>query len=382
MKPGSPGFQGNRLQEARDARCISAIALSEMLGVTKASIYQFESGETTPSPETLKRITEALNFPEAFFYKRSTSDASAVRLYFRSLKSSTRAARARAMIRHRWLRDIGDFVSQYVEFPSLNLPSWDIPDHKALTDAHIEDYATQLRRFWGLGDGPLGNVLWLLEGNGMIVAKGDMMADNLDAVSGWTDDGAHPVILLGTDKASAVRSRFDAAHELGHLILHRQIDPACLDKDSEDFALIEKQAHRFAGAFLLPKASFTREVFFVSLDAFRAMKPVWRTSIAMMLKRACDLGLVGPGQQAGLWRNLTRRGWKKQEPLDDELPCEEPRLLQDGIRALVEHKVLSRSELRAALPFAVTDLESLCGLESGFFDETPPQVRIINISPR
>lgn len=48
------------------------------------------------------------------------------------------------------------------------------------------------------------------------------VADEIDAFSLWRDD--RPYIFLNTSK-SAERSRFDAAHELGHLVLHRQGTP-------------------------------------------------------------------------------------------------------------------------------------------------------------
>ena len=55
---------------------------------------------------------------------------------------------------------------------------------------------------------------------------------------------------------------------------------------------IEQQAHRFARAFLLPLPSFADDLFGVSLDAFRALKPKWNASIAMMIFRARDAGLA------------------------------------------------------------------------------------------
>ena len=50
--------------------------------------------------------------------------------------------------------------------------------------SEIEEIATDVRRFWNLGDGPISNVTLLLENNGAIVTRTEMGADNLDADTG------------------------------------------------------------------------------------------------------------------------------------------------------------------------------------------------------
>ena len=66
-----------------------------------------------------------------------------------------------------------------------------------------------------------------------------------------------PLILLSADKDSGYRSRFDLAHEIGHLVLHRHIQRTT---DSARHKLMEQQAHHFAGEFLLPAETFASEV--------------------------------------------------------------------------------------------------------------------------
>ncbi len=53
-------------------------------------------------------------------------------------------------------------------------------------------------------------VLWSL--------KWKLRLKKIDAFSVWYD--AKPYIFLSSDKGSNVRTRFDMAHELGHLIMH------------------------------------------------------------------------------------------------------------------------------------------------------------------
>lgn len=57
---------------------------------------------------------------------------------------------------------------------------------------------------------------------------------------------------ISFDKDNYFRSRFDAAHELGHVVLHRYINKL----DSICFKPIEEQAHRFASYFIFQKKLF------------------------------------------------------------------------------------------------------------------------------
>jgi len=50
----------------------------------------------------------------------------------------------------------------------------------------------------------------------------------------------------------------DAAHELGHLVLHRHLKEKNLTEIGA-FKEIERQAFYFAGAFLLPERAFHRK---------------------------------------------------------------------------------------------------------------------------
>ncbi|MBK8210507.1 MAG: ImmA/IrrE family metallo-endopeptidase [Rhodospirillales bacterium] len=72
--------------------------------------------------------------------------------------------------------------------------------------------------------------------------------DTVSAFSFW--EGGHPFIFLGADKQSAARSRFDAAHELGHLILHRGVAEEDLEADLNRF---EREAHRCQPALFCQK---------------------------------------------------------------------------------------------------------------------------------
>lgn len=379
MKRGTPGFVGARLKEAREARGLTATALSDILGVTKQAVSQYESEQQTPRPEIMRKIEQVLNLPPAFFSRPVAQETEGDRILFRSVASATKPARVRMRRRYKWLKQITDYLQEFVSFPTVDFPRIEAPSDPAeISGEDIEVLASKTREHWGLGGGPISNVVSLLESNGAVIARGMMEEDELDAFSEWREWHVHhstPYVFLGADKQNAFRSRYDAAHELGHLVLHCNLDKKHIDNE-RTHKLIERQAYRFAGAFLLPADSFANAFYAANLDAFQALKPQWKVSVAMMIYRSADLGFVSKEQTRRLWINRTRRGWKFREPLDDELPIEEPRLLSRAFELLVNEGVQSRDQIRFALPYALGDIEELAGLSPGFLEEKPAPISL------
>lgn len=204
----------------------------------------------------------------------------------------------------------------------------------------------------------------------MIVSRLRLVADGLDAYARWSDRDGCPYMILGADKSSAVRSRYDAAHELGHLLLHRR------NLASVDNKRLEAQAFRFASAFLLPAQSFVKELWAPTLDAFRSLKDRWRVSIGVMIKRSGELGLLEADQTQRMWINYNRRGWRQVEPHDEVLPIEQPRLLRRSFEMLVKDGIRTKAQIILDIPYAARDLEEIARLPSGYFHDEGPEIRL------
>jgi Zn-dependent peptidase ImmA (M78 family)/transcriptional regulator with XRE-family HTH domain len=377
MKPGTPYFRGARLREAREARGLNGVALAELLGVTRQTISQYEHDQVSPGPAVMETITRVLRLPAEFF----SFDAHWVKprpRFMRSMATTAAGARVRASRRFEWLVAIGRYVEGLVKLPSANLPRLDVPSNiDDITDEFIEGAAEGVRRHWKLGDGPLSNIVWLLENNGVVIGQSRLWADKLDALSDWDEaSGSRPYFMLGLDKRSAVRSRFDAAHELAHAILHRNVDRAQIFKSQALFQKVETQAHRFAGAFMLPARPFESDFYIPTLDALLALKPKWKASIAMMTTRAGHLGLLSEEQVRFFYINIGRRKWRDREPLDDTMPAEQPRLLKRSIELLIENGVQSREQILGAIPVAPADIEEMANLEPGYLTQIPEVVSL------
>lgn len=377
MAGGVIGFQGKRLLQAREARSLTSIALADLVDVSPGSISHYESGFQSPRPETLKKLSQNLNLPESFFLK-PIFDRPEPKIFYRSMSSATKIARSRAERRYEWFREIVEYLNYYFDFPEINLPILDIPnDFRSITKKNIEQAANDLREIWNLGEGPILNLTRVLEANGIFVARGKIGAETLDAFS-EIDHLNVPYIFLASDNDTLVRCRFSAAHELGHLILHKNLEKKSINKPSE-FKLIENQAHHFAAAFLLPEKSFVDELYGVSLDAFRSLKPRWKISISAMIKRCEQLEMISEESAQRLWINRNRRGWREKEPLDD-LPVEEPQLIAKSFKMLVENKVRTVEQIVDDLRLSANDIEELSYLEKGFLrpnisDETSPVLK-------
>jgi Zn-dependent peptidase ImmA (M78 family) len=300
------------------------------------------------------------------------------------MSAATKGARNRARHRLRWLQDIVAYASDFVALPDSNFPDLQVPaDPIMLADIEIEQAAEDARRYWRMGDGPIANMILLLENQGAIVARDQLGADTLDGLSQFITEDDRPYMVIGVDKGSPARWRFDAAHELGHMLLHANIGRETLDRP-EMHRKIEEQAHRFARAFLLPLGSFGDDLFGVSLDAFRAIKPRWNVSIATMIFRARDAGLLSEDTERKLRIGMSRHKWRVREPYDDTTETEEPRVLRRSLEMILSQSDQTPGDVMAQTGLPTSDIETLSALPTGYLANysrvalLPPPNRVVS----
>jgi Zn-dependent peptidase ImmA (M78 family) len=373
MRSGTPGFTAERLVEVRDSRGLTQVALAELINRTSPSISRWEMGDQSPEPEALEALARALNVPVAFFLRPQPDHGSAP-MFFRSMASTTQSVRKRSQARLRWAQDISLSLQEWLELPTVSVPRLDAADHREIRDEDIERAANECRTLWGLGAGPIADVLLVLENAGIVVVKEEVGTVKMDGVSNWSTADARPYVLIARDKDTCVRSRMDAVHELGHLVLHHGLKATALNI-SGDFKEIERQAFYFAGAFLMPAESFSAEVWSPSLNTFVALKERWKVSIGAMTMRCENLGMLSEEYKRRLWKYYSARGWRRSEPLDDLLEPESPRLLSRSVRLLVEEQVRTREALLSDFRLYGPDVESLCGLPRGYM--TSPSADVV-----
>ncbi len=366
MKPGTPGFRLERLQEAREACGLTQAALADLLGVTRQAVSQYERGRDTPRPNRLPRLAEVLGVNPRFFLEPPRVQPRGTVFYRRLFSPATKTARRRADRRFEWLQGLVAYLAEFVQLPAVNFPNVGVSsDPLDINERTIEKAATAARRHWGLGDRPISNLVWLVENNGGLVIRSSLGHHALDAFSEWSPQLARPVFILGSDKDSACRSRFDLAHELGHMVLHASV-PANAARRPEIHKLLERQANRFAGALLLPAEEFSRFVTVPNLDLLVTMKPTWKVSVGAMIYRSADLRLVSRDQAQRLWALYSGRGYRKKEPYDDEIEPEYPRLAGRVLTLLLSEGVLTKDEVEYDTMLGAPLIEELVGLPPGY----------------
>ena len=353
-----------KLTEARVARGLSMVDFASRIGVTRQAVSQWERGETQPTGSTLARLIQELKFPLSFFtYSAADRDVPTGPLFFRSLQSKTRRDQDLLGVRVQWISRLYDYLNKFVNFPSVDVDPVDRPDEgETLSDDDIEEIASNLRKKWSLGMGPIRDVALLLEKRGVVVTQFPFQCEKMDAFSQWRE--GRPFVYLRSDNTTAVRNRLNGVHELGHLALHSHVDYADLANPSL-FKCVENEAFRFAGAFLLPSETFGSEVFSSSLDHFIELKKRWKVSVGAMIMRCETLGLLSDRQVLYLRQQMNKRRIRTWEPLDDKISLEVPRVVSQAIKLLIDRRVQTPAQIVDALSIYPEEFESLCSLERG-----------------
>lgn len=357
---------GYRIKEARVARGYTIDELAQIIEVSKQSISKYENDKSKICLEKVIKLSRELDFPIEFFTKKKANNINSNYenpIFFRSLRSTTKKVKDSLEQNILFLEEIYDYLCKYIEFPKFNIYKNINDDYKiGCSDEHIEKVALTLRKYWGLGDGPIANVTKILERNGIIITRFDVKTHKVDAFSNITSSGT-PVIVLSNDKASSVRSRMDLAHELGHIILHSKLSK---NEIKENYNTIEDEAKKFAGAFLLPDKEFSNDIYSINIDSFVYLKKKWKVSIASMIVRAHQLNLITDDQQTYLYKRISAKKWRIQEPLDDIIEIERPSILREAVELLLDNQVISANDMIRELAFSTKEVEKICFLEKDY----------------
>lgn len=355
---GISDFEPTRLIVARERRSVTQRCLSESLGVDVRTIKGYEGGTILPSKAIISAFSRALSYPEAFFLDDPLETLPVEAASFRAL------SKASAKVRNRAVASGTLAVSLFYPYLSdrFELPNTDLPD---LREFAPSEAAQALRSQWGLGQRPVQHMIGLLESRGIRVFSLSEDCDAIDAFSIWWD--STPFVFLNTRK-TAERSIFDAAHELGHLVLHRHGSPQGLDAES--------QADRFASSFLLPEAAIRAEApRNVTVASVTVLKQRWRASAAAIARRLHDLELMTDHHYTQFNKHLSYRG-RSLEP--SPLSRETSVVLRKALAALGEEG----TDLKTIAAQLHLPLGELRALTFGFQSVTGGATAPGGISPR
>ena len=292
-------FNPDRFDLARRRRGLTKRAIAEALGLSARSLTRYLKGESEPEPSTVERMGSVLDFPVGFFYGPTLDEIAPQGPSFRALSRMTSRQRDQALAAGAFGAFLSDWIDTHFGLPEPNIPQYE--------GAEPEAAAMSVRKFWGLGERPVRNMIHLLELHGVRVFA---LADDthvVDAYSFWRS--TTPFVFLNTTKRhSAERGRMDAAHELGHLVLHSR-------GGSQRSREAEQEAQQFGAAFLMPRASVLARMRRGStLPQIIEGKRHWKVSATNLTYRLRQLNLLTKHQYTSAFIEMSQLGYRTTEP--------------------------------------------------------------------
>lgn len=347
-------FYGERLKSARMYRGLTLTELAKRTEISKQSLSLYENDVNTPDYMKVRRLALELNFPYDHFFQKDSYVARTETTYFRSLVSATKKDRTAQSIKLEYVAKMYEILCEFVSFPEMNLPSvnfvgcddvFECANEDAIYE--IERIADQVRKYWNICDGPIKDLQYILEKNGIIVTGFDTNENRIDAFSQRTITAENDIYFIAVALGSRPEGRiqFDMAHELGHILLHPwSEDLEAITKD--EFKARERQANMFAGAFLLPRDSFGKDIasYPTDLNYYQFLKKRWKVSIQAMIYRTHQLDIISDNQYQYLMRQVSKNGWRVKEPEDTPYFLNE-NIFQGAIDLLIEEHVLTQKEI-------------------------------------
>ena len=357
-------FNPLRLTLARKRRGMKKRELAERIGLTEKSVSNYEAGSQEPESTTLRKLSGALRFPEAFFFGDDPEVPTPDLASFRSLSKMSAPQRDSALGTGALALLLNDWIESRFQLPEPDVPDLareggaacvargdqasqepeGYPSRSSTQDP--EAAAEMLRAHWGIGELPVKNMIALLESKGVRVFSLAIDAKEVDAFSMWK--GGRPFVFLNTFK-SAEHCRFDVAHELGHLVLHRHAQPQGPD--------LERAANAFASAFLMPKSSVLAHApKAATLPSLIRHKKLWLVSVAALNYRLHALGLTTDWTYRTLCIQIAQAGYRMSEP--ESINHEKSLVLEKVFTALREEG-LGKADVARQLAISPDEINEL-----------------------
>jgi len=342
-------FSGERLQLARDFRGITQKDLGAKIAASSALISYCENGKKRdPDPELVEACAEILGFQTGFFYRKVEDLFLEGECSFRHRRSTPEKEKTQIRAHATLLGMVIGQLRHHFKFPQINLPQFSVSCQE-----EVEIAAENTRNHWGLGiDGPIWEIGRVLEHAGVIIYRHLVRSPKVDAFS---RQGKTTIIFLNDALQSSSRWNFDIGHECGHLVMHSGSPTGDIET--------ERQADRFASAFLMPRKAFARE-FTMSTFSWEHvfdLKRRWHTSAAAIVRRSYDLGLIGAAEYRRCFQYMSFKGWNKGEPCEPNF--QEPELLPSALEALGKRTDLTLNNLCSDLQFEPKTFKEVTGVE-------------------
>ncbi|MCE2529725.1 MAG: ImmA/IrrE family metallo-endopeptidase [Acidimicrobiia bacterium] len=341
----APVFSGPRLVALRELCGMTQAAVAGEAGITASALSQAERGHTALSARNIAKVARFFQVTPDALAERREADLE-MKPQFRHLRRTSVREQRKAERFVLATARVAAILRDRVEFPEPFTFTHPINPLFGIQDVaeEVERAAELTRSELGLPrNEPIGSrLIGQLEAGGVTVVRDPETDRDIDAYSAVV--GRLPVIVLDGGEGSVWdRDNFNLAHELGHLVMHRGI------AHTPGTRTVEAQAHRFAGAFLGP-AEALRKVLPRRLDwnRYLELKREWGMSMAALIRRAKDLGVINDAMYTRAMKQQSSYGWRKVEPGSTDRLLPVPRFMPHAMsRAEISTPHLSK---RAHLP--------------------------------
>ena len=344
-----------RLNRARKAAGLSLRELGDKVGISHAAIKKYEDGITMPSSDILIELSRALKVRTEYFFRPEyvTLDGIEYR------KRSSLPKKHLDAITH----EVIDHIERRIELENL-FPQSPTETFLALNGLpapithldQIEEIAERVRQAWNLGLDPIPDLIDVLETNGIRVFMIEADPNNkFDGLAARVNN--MPVVVVGRHW-SGDRQRFTMAHELGHLMLESK-----LAEDIDE----EAACNRFAGAFLFPRTSVLQELGnrrnALEIKELALLKEEFGLSMAGILYRARDLGVITLAYHKKLSMFFSMKGWRKNEP-GRAYPAEKAHIFEQLIFHALAEEFIGESKAAELMNVSLTQFRRVRSMEN------------------
>jgi len=351
-------YNNEILKLLRKSKNISQHEMCERIGVSQGNYSKIEHGLSEPSNDFIEKVSILFQVNPTFFFQDEKAYAP-YNPYHRSRSTLQVGDRDRVEAIANIYRIHISKLLEGVETPFNLRPI-------LVTESESSKAIARLtRRNFNLPKGPIDNLTKLLEDNGIFLVSYDFKTEALD---GFTIQGSKDIIPLIFINSTfpGERIRFTLAHELGHLIMHQQLE-------IEHNNIIEKEATDFASEFLMPEQDIIQDLRYLNtiklnIETLIRLKIKWKVSMNALLKRAEDLNVFTKNQTKYIWMQMAQRGYRKKEP--HPMPLEKPLLLNELI-----------DTYKNDLQYSINDMIDLLKITQDtyfeYFDNERPRFRVV-----
>ncbi len=318
-------FSGSRLRLARAFKGLTQADLADLVGKTHQYIGYLEAGHKLPTDVLVDAIAQECGFAPGFLFGEHVEEFRDEDCHFRRRASTPVSVRTRVLAHGTLFAMLVSYLDE-----ALSLPEDDVPTLNRPVESRedIERAAEACREHWKLGkDVPIKNLTRAVERAGVVVTRFEGSSTKIDAFS---RSGKRSIIVLNTEKDSPSRTRFDLAHETGHLVMHG----GRITGDGDT----EAQADQFASALLMPRAGFAREFPRgprIDWPLLFQLKKRWGASVGAIVRRAYDLRLIDAATYQRTYKFMAAQSWLRGEP--EELDDEQPEVVPMALKQLEKH---------------------------------------------